>query len=145
MAQSFHLERFVTAQEGSYERALSELHSGHKCSHWIWYIFPQVSGLGHSATSEHFGIKNLDEARAYLEHPVLGPRLKECCKELLQQNNLSAHQIFGSPDDLKLKSSMTLFSIADPNDKLFDEVLEKYYEGQKDPRTFEILKVPVQH
>ncbi|WHI45006.1 DUF1810 domain-containing protein [Microbulbifer sp. VAAF005] len=145
MAQPFHLERFVTAQESSYESALSELHSGHKRSHWMWYIFPQISGLGHSATSEHFAIKNLDEARAYLEHPVLGPRLKECCKELLQLNNYSAYQIFGSPDDVKLKSSMTLFSIADPKDKLFEEVLEKYYEGQKDLRTFEILKVPIQH
>ncbi|WP_444943154.1 DUF1810 domain-containing protein [Microbulbifer sp. ZKSA006] len=145
MAQSFHLERFVTAQEGSYERALSELHGGHKHSHWMWYIFPQVSGLGHSATSEHFAIKTLDEARAYLEHPLLGPRLKACCEVLLQLKGDSAYQIFGSPDDMKLKSSMTLFSIADPSNKLFAQVLEKYYEGKKDLRTFEILKVPAPH
>ncbi|SDK62156.1 DUF1810 domain-containing protein [Microbulbifer yueqingensis] len=135
----FSLERFVTAQQSTYQSALAELAAGRKRSHWMWFIFPQLAGLGRSATARHYAIASLAEARAYLAHPVLGPRLAECCERLLQLEGLSAHDIFGSPDDLKLKSSMTLFELAAGGDSLFGKVLEKYYRGDRDQRTMELV------
>lgn len=139
MSESFKLERFMNAQDGAYDSALAELAEGEKRSHWIWFIFPQIAGLGHSSTAQFYAIRNLEEARAYLKHPTLGARLKACCEALLQQQGLSAHQIMGSPDDLKLRSSMTLFSVAAPEEAIFRQVLDKYYEGKKDSRTLDIL------
>jgi uncharacterized protein (DUF1810 family) len=123
------LERFVQAQEGVYPRALAELKAGKKQSHWMWFIFPQIAGLGHSAMAQHYAIASLDEARAYLAHAVLGPRLKACTQAVLDVEGRSAHDIFGSPDDLKFRSSMTLFARAAPDETLFRTALEKYYDG----------------
>ncbi|MCX2842191.1 DUF1810 domain-containing protein [Microbulbifer thermotolerans] len=141
MNDPFNLERFVSAQEKNYNSVLTELAEGKKRSHWMWYVFPQIVGLGHSAMAQHYALKSLDEARAYLDHPLLGPRLRECCTQLLQQER-TAQQIFGSPDDLKLRSSMTLFSIAEGGKGLFGQVLDKFYKGQPDFRTLDILCKP---
>jgi uncharacterized protein (DUF1810 family) len=130
----FNLNRFIEAQAHDYEIALRELRAGSKTSHWIWYILPQIAGLGRSAMAERFAIRNIEEARAYLAHPVLGPRLRECANTLLSRHNRSAHEILGSPDDLKLRSSMTLFAAVAPND-VFDEVLEQFFRGERDPLT----------
>lgn len=135
----FDLDRFLNAQEDDYATALSELRRGQKRSHWIWFVFPQLKGLGLSATSEHFGIKNLAEARAYVDHPVLGPRLLECCNALLSVQGRSASEIMGYPDDLKLRSSMTLFSIASPSHKEFHKVLQQFYNGEEDDKTRRLL------
>lgn len=135
----FELNRFVTAQEDSYSAALSELKAGQKRSHWMWYVFPQIDGLGQTSMSKRYSIKSLDEAREYLQHPVLGARLKECVEAILGINNRSASEIFGFPDVLKLKSSMTLFEQAAENDSVFSSVLEKYYQGERDQRTLELL------
>jgi uncharacterized protein (DUF1810 family) len=135
----FDLQRFVSAQQGIYERALAELRAGRKRTHWMWFVFPQLVGLGHSETAEYFAIKSADEARAYLAHPVLGSRLAECCDALLALRDWSASEIFGYPDDLKLRSSMTLFAhICYPGSR-FQRVLEKYYDGEEDPRTLQLL------
>ncbi|WP_323844634.1 DUF1810 domain-containing protein [Microbulbifer magnicolonia] len=139
MGDPYNLERFVEAQSRKYDAALAEIAAGQKRSHWMWYVFPQITGLGFSAMAQRYAISGLDEARAYLHHPVLGPRLRECCAQLLQLEGLSAHEIFGSPDDMKLRSSMTLFSAAKNGNSVFDEVLDKYFRGQKDSRTLEIL------
>ena len=136
----FDLNRFVTAQNGVYEAALAELRLGRKRTHWMWFIFPQIDGLAMSATSKHYAIRSLDEARAYLDHPTLGSRLIECCETLLALEGLTAAQIFGYPDDLKLRSSMTLFSIADPTRTVFQSVLDKYFDSTPDERTIQILK-----
>ena len=135
----FNLDRFVRAQENDYERALDEVRSGRKRSHWMWYIFPQCAGLGHSAISQHYAIKSLDEARAYLAHPVLGPRLTECAEAVMSVNQRSAHEIFGSPDDMKLKSSATLFALVSPHDSVFHRIIEKYFEGA-DERTLGLMQ-----
>ncbi|WP_250461069.1 DUF1810 domain-containing protein [Microbulbifer litoralis] len=140
MDDPHNLERFVTAQGNSYESALAELAAGQKRSHWMWYIFPQIAGLGRSATARHYAISGLEEARAYLDHPRLGPRLKACCEQLLQLEGRTAHEIFGSPDDLKLRSSMTLFSVAGDGEDPFEQVLDKYYDGEVDSRTRQILE-----
>ncbi|MBR4472897.1 MAG: DUF1810 domain-containing protein [Oscillospiraceae bacterium] len=132
------LSRFLKAQEGDYERALSEIRSGRKRSHWMWYIFPQIQGLGFSSTAQYYAIRDLQEAKDYLQHPVLGPRLKEISSALLELEGLSASEIFGYPDDLKLRSSMTLFRMADLDCPIFLEVLEKYYNGEPDFRTVEL-------
>lgn len=132
------LSRFLKAQEQDYERALREIRSGRKRSHWMWYIFPQIQGLGFSPTAQYYAIRDLQEARDYLAHPVLGARLKEISSALLDLNGLSASEIFGYPDDLKLRSSMTLFRMADLNEPVFLEVLEKYYDGKPDARTVEL-------
>ena len=129
------LSRFLKAQEQDYEQALREIRSGRKRSHWMWYIFPQIQGLGFSPTAQYYAIRDLQEARDYLAHPVLGARLKEISSALLDLNGLSASEIFGYPDDLKLRSSMTLFRMADLNEPVFLEVLEKYYDGKPDART----------
>jgi len=136
----YDLNRFIDAQEEVYETALAELRNGQKRSHWVWFIFPQVDGLGMSETSKFFAIKSIEEARQYLAHPVLGTRLNECARALLGVEGKSALQIFGSPDDLKLNSSMTLFASVSGGDSLFQQVLDKFYHGKKDSRTLEILE-----
>jgi uncharacterized protein (DUF1810 family) len=131
------LQRFVDAQEreGTYEQALTELRAGRKTTHWIWFIFPQVAGLGQSEMSRRFAIDSLGEARAYLGHPILGPRLRECCQALLEVTGRSAREILGETDATKLRSSMTLFTNAAADDSLFQAVLGKYYEGERDKET----------
>ena len=133
------LNRFVDAQHATYATALTEIRAGHKRSHWMWFIFPQFDGLGFSATSRHFAIKSVDEARAYLAHPILGPRLLECCEALLAIDARSATQIFGPPDDMKLRSCATLFAHVSRDGSVFVRVLEKYFGGQRDERTLELL------
>ncbi len=133
------LARFVAAQERSYDRALAEVTAGRKRSHWMWFIFPQFAGLGRSATSARYAIKSRAEAEAYLLHPVLGPRLQEITEAALGVEGRSAHEIFGSPDDLKLRSSATLFAQVSPPGSVFERLLEKYYRGEPDRRTFELL------
>ena len=141
MEDPFRLERFVDAQDlaGAYEAAVAELRAGHKRSHWMWFVFPQVAGLGRSATSRTFAISSLDEARAYLTHAVLGPRLLECTRILAEQHGLSAQEIFGDIDAVKLRSSMTLFARADPANPLFRRVLDVYYGGVADEATERLL------
>jgi uncharacterized protein (DUF1810 family) len=130
------LDRFVSAQDGGvYERALAELRAGRKSSHWMWFVFPQLAGLGHSRMARHYAIGSLDEARAYLSHPVLGPRLVECARALLGVTDRSAEQILGGIDAMKLRSSMTLFARADPDQPAFGAVLDRYYGGEPDSAT----------
>jgi uncharacterized protein (DUF1810 family) len=132
------LQRFVDAQEDAaiYARALEELRRGRKRSHWIWFVFPQIAGLGQSPMSRAYAVRSLDEARAYLEHPVLGPRLRECCEALLAADpKASADSILGGIDAIKVRSSITLFARADPSDQLFKAVLTRYYAGEPDPET----------
>jgi uncharacterized protein (DUF1810 family) len=133
------LDRFARAQEGDYDRALSEIKSGRKRSHWMWYIFPQFDGLGFSSTARRYSIKSVPEAKAYLRHPVLGPRLTECAGAVLSVEGRSAHEIFGSPDDLKLHSCATLFACVSPGGSLFHRLLDQYFQGQLDPKTVELL------
>jgi len=140
----FHLARFVSAQEGVYATALSELRSGRKRTHWMWFVFPQVSGLGYSATSQRYAIHGLDEARAYLNHPVLGARLRECAEAVLAVEGRSASEIFGPPDDVKLRSSMTLFAQADGPDSVFAQVLVRYFGGEQDAETLRRLGQPTE-
>lgn len=131
----YDLDRFVTAQDPDYETVLGELRRGHKSSHWIWFIFPQIAGLGRSAMSQHFAIGSLDEARAYLVHPVLGPRLRECVGLVLEVEGRTAEEIFGSLDALKVRSSMTLFHRAAPDGREFELVLNRYFDGVEDEAT----------
>lgn len=133
------LDRFVEAQVGAYDQALAELRAGHKTSHWIWFVFPQVTGLGRSAMSQRYAIGSLEQARAYLAHPVLGPRLRECAAALLQHTDRSAEQILGGIDAVKVRSSMTLFQRADPDEPIFARVLEQFYGGAPDPATLDRL------
>jgi uncharacterized protein (DUF1810 family) len=133
------LKRFIDAQEGSYAIALSEIKSGRKQSHWMWYIFPQIKGLGFSETSMYYAIKDIEEAEAFLKHPVLGSRLIEISEELMKLQSNNAHQILGSPDDIKLHSSMTLFSSVPGASPVFEEVLRKFFNGEKDNKTLQIL------
>ena len=136
----FDLNRFVEAQSDVFQRALTELKRGEKRSHWMWFIFPQIDGLGYSSTAKFYAIKSKDETKAYLNHSLLGPRLIECSKVLLQHQGLSASDIFGFPDDLKLRSSMTLFATVSEPDSVFSRVLGQYFEGQPDDRTLELLR-----
>ena len=133
------LERFVLAQAGTYDQALVELRAGHKRSHWMWWIFPQVKGLGQSPTSQAYAIAGVGEARAYLAHDVLGPRLLECCRALLDLEDVSAERVLGGIDAMKLRSSMTLFAHADPGERLFTDVLDRFYDGEQDDRTARLL------
>lgn len=133
------LQRFLDAQAPVYEQVCRELAAGHKTSHWMWFIFPQCRGLGRSALALHYGIESADEARAYLEHPVLGARLKQCSDLVLHVRGRTALQIFGTPDDMKLHSSMTLFSKVAPAERVFGAVLDKYYDGVRDERTLSLL------
>lgn len=139
MADPFDLQRFVDAQDRVYDRVLAELRAGAKRSHWIWFVFPQLTGLGTSSTAKLFGIKSVQEARAFLAHPVLGPRLRECAQLVASIEGRSVEEIFGWPDDLKVRSSMTLFARATDDNADFLAVLEKFYGGQQDPRTLELL------
>ena len=136
----FALGRFVAAQAGVIDRVLDELRAGRKQSHWMWFIFPQVAGLGRSPTAVHYAISSLDEARAYLAHPILGERLRECTRLVLDVKGKSAHDIFGSPDDLKFHSSMTLFAAAAPGEQIFSQALEKYFAGRGDDVTLDRLR-----
>jgi uncharacterized protein (DUF1810 family) len=135
------LERFVEAQDagGTYAAALRELRNGRKTSHWMWFVFPQLAGLGRSAMAQAYALGSVDEARAYLAHPVLGPRLIECTRALLTHTDRSAEQVFGGIDALKLRSSMTLFARADPGEPVFREVLDAFYAGEPDAQTEELL------
>jgi uncharacterized protein (DUF1810 family) len=135
----FDLARFVRAQDDVYAQALAEIRAGQKRSHWMWFVFPQVAGLGSSAMAQRYAIASLAEARAYLEHPALGPRLIECAEAACAVDGRSAFEIFGSPDDLKLCSSATLFDAVSPRHSVFDRLLEKFFDGQRDPRTLGIV------
>lgn len=133
------LERFVKAQDQSYENALNEIKRGRKRSHWMWYVFPQIKGLGYSSTAQYYAIQNKEEAKEYLNHPILSKRLVEISEELMKLESTNANEIFGYPDDMKLKSSMTLFSLVSEQE-IFKKVLDKYFDGKIDERTVEILK-----
>ncbi len=136
----FDLSRFIQAQANSYTTALAELKNCQKQSHWMWYIFPQLYGLGHSATAKYYAIKNLEEARLYLAHPVLGKRLQECSRAVLAVQGRSILDIMGFPDNLKLHSSMTLFARIANSNPVFTDVIEKYFDGIQDIRTLLLLK-----
>ena len=138
----FDLNRFLGAQDGTYDRALGELRDGLKQSHWMWFIFPQIEGLGHSPTARFYSIKSLEEARQYLAHPVLGKRIKECAEAVLAVSRRSASDIFGHPDDWKLQSSMTLFELVSGPQSVFARVIEKYYQGKRDSKTLQIVGKP---
>ena len=142
MSNENDLERFVEAQEPRIADAMAELRAGRKRTHWMWFVFPQLRGLGHSQMAFHFGIASRDEAAAYLAHPVLGPRLRDCVERVLAVRGRTAHEIFGSPDDLKLRSSMTLFARATDDNEDFLALLDKYYEGQHDQLTLARLTGP---
>lgn len=139
MNDRFNLSRFVDAQRDVYAQACAELRAGRKTGHWMWFLFPQIAGLGASATSRHYAIRSLDEARAYLADSILGPRLREICRIVCGVEGRTAHEIFGSPDDMKLRSSMTLFAHAAPDNAEFLAVLQKFYGGVEDQRTVELL------
>ena len=138
-ADPHDLSRFVQAQHDDYQQALSEIRSGRKRSHWMWYIFPQYDGLGFSSTSRRYAIKSTAEAQAYLSHPILGPRLVECAKAVLGVEGRSASEIFGSPEDMKLKSCATLFAQVSPSGSVFELLLAKYYRGERDGKTLRLL------
>jgi uncharacterized protein (DUF1810 family) len=135
----YDLARFETAQAGIYDQALAEIRAGQKQSHWMWFIFPQLAGLGFSSMSRKYAIKSLDEARTFLAHPVLGPRLMECAEGALNVQDKSASEIFDEPDDIKLRSSATLFAQVLPAGSVFHRLLEKYFGGRPDRKTLELL------
>jgi uncharacterized protein (DUF1810 family) len=137
----YNLNRFLQAQENDYAQALSEIKNGQKRTHWMWYVFPQIDGLAFSSTSKYYSIKSVEEAKAYLDHPLLGPRLRECAEAAVGVEGRSARQIFGSPDDLKLRSSATLFASVSPSNSVFERLLEKYYEGERDDNTVRLLGI----
>lgn len=135
----YELDRFVKAHEKSYETALAEIKKGRKTSHWMWYIFPQLKGFGSSDTAQFYGLKNLAEAQAFLDHPVLGQHLREITAELLLVKTNNATEVFGKPDDMKLLSCMTLFASVDNTAEVFQKVLDTFFGGRKDPRTLEFI------
>jgi uncharacterized protein (DUF1810 family) len=140
VSDAFSLERFVRAQTGVYDRALAELQAGRKRSHWMWFVFPQIDGLGRSEMARRYALSGLDEGRAYLAHPTLGPRLSEAAQAILDSGARSARALLGTPDDLKLRSSMTLFeAAAGPDAEPFASVLDRFYAGERDPRTLDLL------
>jgi uncharacterized protein (DUF1810 family) len=139
MTDRFNLERFVEAQEHVYDEVHRELQAGRKASHWMWFVFPQIAGLGHSPTSVRFAIASLDEAKAYLAHPLLGARLVECARLALDAEGRSAREIFGAIDEVKFRSSMTLFARAAPGEDVFRRCLDKYFAGAPDAATLERL------
>jgi uncharacterized protein (DUF1810 family) len=139
MDDPYDLHRFRAAQQHAYEGALAELRRGQKAGHWMWFIFPQIAGLGHSPIAQHYAISSLDEARAYLRDPSLGPRLGACTEAVNHIAGRSARAIFGWPDDLKFRSSMTLFEAAAPDEQIFKAALQKYFGGERDPLTLEKL------
>jgi uncharacterized protein (DUF1810 family) len=138
---SYNLGRFVKAQEGAFDEACRELRSGRKTGHWIWYIFPQIKGLGVSTTSEFYGITSLVEAKAYLAHPVFGPRLVEATQLVLGNNGRTLRQIFGTPDDIKIRSCMTLFECVVEGENIFGKALDKFCDGQRDFKTLTLLEL----
>lgn len=144
MNDPFNLSRFVDAQRPVFSRVMDELRAGRKTSHWVWFVFPQLKGLGVSETAMRFGITGMGEAQAYLEHPLLGPRLVECVQVLLKHGDSSALQILGSPDDLKLRSCLTLFNEAQPESALYQRALDRFYCGKPDDRTIQLLRAPVE-
>lgn len=137
---AFDLDRFVSAQAGVYEQALRELRAGCKRTHWMWFVFPQIEGLGHSSTARRYAIRNRDEAVAYLGHPVLGPRLIQCCNALLAHRTRSASEILGSPDDLKLNSCATLFEAVAGDEPVFGRIIDAFHGGVRDAATLQRLK-----
>jgi uncharacterized protein (DUF1810 family) len=139
MPDAFNLERFVTAQAAVFPQVLEELRAGRKRSHWIWFIFPQMKGLGRSPQSEYYGIGSLAEAAAYAHHPLLGPRLVECTQLVNQVKGRTIREILGPPDDLKFRSSMTLFARAAEDNAVFNSALKKYFNGEADPLTLKLL------
>ena len=139
MTDIYNLHRFLTAQAPVYNTVLAELRAGRKSSHWIWFIFPQIAGLGHSSMAQQFAIASLDEAKSYLQHPVLGQRLRECTQLVLNVEGRSADEIFPYPDNLKFRSCMTLFSTATTDNALFKKALFKYFDGKPDEQTLDIL------
>jgi uncharacterized protein (DUF1810 family) len=141
MSDLYDLNRFVEAQVKVYSTALAELRVGQKRTHWMWYIFPQIAGLGHSSMSVRYAIRDADEARAYLNHSTLGPRLIECAEAILAIENRTATQIMGSPDDMKLRSSATLFGVVSPGGSAFHRVLDQYYGSEPDPKTLRLLTI----
>lgn len=140
MSPTHDLSRFVDAQRTVYPQVMEELHAGRKTRHWMWFIFPQLRGLGHSEMAERYGLSGLDEARAYLEHEVLGPRLASCVSALVEHADKSALRILGHPDDLKLRSCLTLFAAVDPSDSLFQFALLQFFNGEPDDRTLRLLR-----
>lgn len=140
MDDPYDLRRFVEAQQHTYDGALAELRRGRKVGHWMWFIFPQIAGLGSSPTAQRYAIASLDEARAYLTDPMLGPRIRACTQAVNQLTGRSAHEIIGAPDDLKFRSSMTLFAQAAPADPVFTQALQTYFGGERDPLTLEKLR-----
>ncbi|MGA6096575.1 DUF1810 domain-containing protein [Stutzerimonas marianensis] len=142
MNDPYNLQRFVDAQRSTYDQALAELQAGRKHSHWMWFMFPQIAGLGHSAMAQRYAIQNRDEAVAYLGHALLGPRLQACAEALMQHADRSARQILGSPDDIKLRSSMTLFDAVAPEAGIYRRVLDAFYDGEPDPATLSRLQTP---
>jgi uncharacterized protein (DUF1810 family) len=134
-----NLQRFITAQQNDYPAALAEIKQGRKRSHWMWYIFPQIAGLGFSETSKYYALKNIDEAQAYLNHPILGSRLIEICTQLLNLSTHSATQIFGTPDDMKLRSCVTLFNALSDTCPVFQQVLDRFFNGEGDNKTLRII------
>ena len=140
MEDHHDLSRFVSAQASVYPQVLAELEAGEKRSHWIWFIFPQLKGLGRSPQSEVYGVGSLAEAQAYAQHPILGPRLDQCTRLVHRVDNRTIHQILGSPDDLKFRSSMTLFARAVPHNPIFQATLNKYFNSEPDPNTLDLLR-----
>jgi len=139
MNDPYHLQRFLTAQDPVYAQVLGELRAGEKLSHWMWFIFPQIQGLGRSAMAKRYAIASMAEARAYLDHPVLGQRLRECTGLVNDVRGRSVEDIFGYPDDLKFHSSMTLFSAAAPDAEVFEQALRQYFDGRRDALTLRQL------
>ena len=139
MSETFDLERFVSAQASTYDRALAEIRAGLKQSHWMWFVFPQYAGLGFSSTAAHYAIRSRAEAEAYLQHPVLGARLRECAEAACALKGRSARDVFGYPDDLKLRSSATLFASVSPPESVFHRVLDAFFDGEGDERTLGLL------
>ena len=138
----YDLRRFVDAQAPVFEQVRAELREGRKRSHWMWFVFPQIAGLGRSETARRYAIASREEAEAYLRHPVLGPRLRECARLVVLVEGRSIAQIFGAPDDMKFRSSMTLFARSTADNAVFEEALRKYFEGKPDPATLERLQGP---
>ena len=139
MTDIYNFQRFLDAQEGVYDTVLNELRAGKKSSHWIWFIFPQIAGLGHSEMAQQFSITSLDEAKAYLQHPILGSRLRACTQLVLDVEGRSAEEIFGYPDHLKFRSCMTLFLTAATDNTIFNDALLKYFDGKPDQLTLDLL------
>jgi uncharacterized protein (DUF1810 family) len=139
MTTDFNLERFVDAQIGVYDTALAELRAGHKRTHWMWFIFPQIEGLGHSAMAQRYAIRSADEAAAYLAHRVLGPRLRACAAAVASHHDRGVDEIFGHPDNLKFHSSMTLFADVAPDEAIFQTCLDQFFDGRADPATLDRL------